>query len=64
MRIEQLLDILKRDQSRYALEALLKPGETTSYYLGFKVGHVQCYQRIIDLITTTTDEEKLDDRDL
>lgn len=65
MNIESmLLNRLKAEQHKYALEAVTKPSDKTEWEYGYRVGVVAGYEAAISLLLKLVDEEKNSDNDL
>lgn len=65
MNIESvLLNALKAEQARFALEALQKPTRCDTFEYGYRVGMVAGYEAAITVLLNLLDEEKNSDRDL
>ena len=60
----RLLNKLKSDQSRFALEALTRPAEKSEWEYGYRVGVVAGYEAAIARLLKLVDEEKNSDYDL
>lgn len=59
MNIEtRLLNALKAEQAKYALEALKSPGSKSEFDFGARVGTVSGLERAIDLLMTIIDDAK------
>lgn len=59
-----LLNRLKTEQARFALEALKKPQNRDTFEYGYRVGMVAGYEAAIDVLLNLLDEEKNSDNDL
>jgi hypothetical protein len=55
---QQLLNRLKAEQQRFALEALQRPQTRDTFEYGYRVGMVAGYEAAIDVLLTLLDEEK------
>ena len=65
MNIEtQLLNALKAEQARFALEALKKPQNRDTFEYGYRVGVVAGYDAAVSVLLKLLDEEKNSDPDL
>lgn len=65
MNIEtQLLDALKVEQARFALEALKKPQNRDTFEYGYRVDVVAGYDAAVNVLLKLLDEEENSDRDL
>ena len=61
---EQLLNRLKSDQQKFALDALTRPHERTTFEYGSRVGVVAGYEAAVNVLLSLLDEEKNSDNDL
>lgn len=60
----RLLNALKAEQQRFALEALRKPQTRDTFEYGYRVGMVQGYDAAINVLLQLLKEEKDSDKDL
>ena len=59
MNIEtRLLNALKAEQARYALEALKTPGDKSAFDFGARVGTISGLEKAINLLMTIVDDAK------
>ncbi len=61
---QQLLNALKAEQARFAIEALKKPQNRDAFEYGHRVGVIDGLERAINVLLNLLDEEKNSDRDL
>ena len=61
---EQLLNRLKSDQQKFALDALKRPQERNTFEYGYRVGVVAGYEAAVNVLFSLLDEEKNSDNDL
>lgn len=61
---QQLLNALKAEQARFALEALKKPQNRDTFEYGYRVGVVAGYEAAVNVLLKLLDEEKNSDPDL
>ena len=61
---EQLLNRLKSDQQKFALDALKRPQERNTFEYGYRVGVVAGYDAAVNVLLSLLDEEKNSDNDL
>ena len=61
---DKLLNRLKADQQRFALEALRRPQTRDTFEYGYRVGMVAGYEAAIDVLINLLKEEKDNDPDL
>jgi hypothetical protein len=61
---EQLLNRLKSDQQKFALDALKRPQERNTFEYGYRVGVVAGYEAAVNVLLSLLDEEKNSDNDL
>lgn len=59
-----LLNRLKAEQQKYALEALKNPGAKTEYEFGLRVGYNAGLECALGVLLKMLDEERNGDRDL
>ena len=65
MNIEsKLLNRLKADQQRFAVDALRRPQTRDTFEYGYRVGMVAGYEAAIDVLLKLIDEDKNSDNDL
>ena len=60
----RLLNALKAEQQRFALEALRKPQNRDAFEYGYRVGLVQGYDAAINVLLQLLKEERDSDPDL
>lgn len=60
----RLLNALKAEQQRFALEALRKPQTRDTFEYGYRVGMVQGYDAAINVLLQLLKEERDEDKDL
>ena len=61
---EQMLNRLKLDQQKFALDALKRPQERNTFEYGYRVGVVAGYEAAVNVLLSLLDEEKNSDNDL
>ena len=59
-----LLNALKTEQTRFALEALQRPQNRDAFEYGHRVGVVDGFEAAINVLLKLLDEEKNSDNDL
>ncbi len=59
-----LLNRLKAEQARFALEALKKPQNRDAFEYGHRVGVVDGLEQAVNVLLSLLDEEKNSDRNL
>lgn len=59
-----LLNKLKAEQARFALEALQRPNTRDSFEYGYRAGTVAGLESAVSILLKLFDEEKNGDRDL
>ena len=59
-----MLNRLKSDQQRFALDALKRPQERNTFEYGYRVGVVAGYEAAVNVLLSLLDEEKNSDNDL
>jgi hypothetical protein len=65
MNIEsKLLNRLKADQQRFAVDALRRPQTRDTFEYGYRVGMVAGYEAAVDVLLKLIDEDKNSDNDL
>jgi len=63
--IEQvLLNKLKAEQARFALEALQRPNQRDAFEYGYRAGVIAGLDNAVGILLKLLDEEKHGDRDL
>ena len=60
----RLLNALKAEQARFAIEALKKPQTRDTFEYGYRVGVVAGYEAALNVLLSLLDEEKNSDPDL
>ena len=60
----RLLNALKAEQQRFALDALRKPQTRDTFEYGYRVGIVQGYEAAINVLLQLLTEEELNGKDL
>lgn len=60
----RMLNRLKAEQHKFALQALTKPNEKSEWEYGYRVGVVAGYEAAIALLLNLVDEERNSDNDL
>ena len=59
-----MLNRLKSDQQKFALDALKRPQERNTFEYGYRVGVVAGYEAAVNVLLSLLDEEKNSDNDL
>ncbi len=60
----KLLNRLKAEQQRFAVEALKRPQNRDAFEYGYRVGMVAGYEAAIDVLLKLIDEENHGDNDI
>lgn len=60
----KLLNRLKAEQQRFAVEALKRPQNRDAFEYGYRVGMVAGYEAAIDVLIKLIDEEQHGDNDI
>ena len=63
-RESQFLNLLKINQSNFALDALRRPVDRDNFEYGYRVGMVAGYEEAINLLLQHLSEEEYSDNDL
>ena len=63
-RESQFLNLLKINQSNFALDALRRPIDRDNFEYGYRVGMVAGYEEAINLLLQHLSEEEYSDNDL
>lgn len=60
----RLLNQLKSEQAKFALESLKRPQNRDTFEYGYRVGVVAGYEAALNVLLSLLDEEKNSDNDL
>lgn len=61
---QKILNRLKEEQQKFALESLRRPINRDTFEYGYRVGVVEGYEAAINLLFSILNEEKYSDNDL